>query len=161
MDYFTAKGIAPAPFMERHMLSVGPRPSNKLLADLRRLGVTDLVTLLSQTEGAEQIGEVAIAHGVAWHWMPLRGADLTQIDADSFKGKLTGLIETYRANTDPRRIHVHCSAGIHRTGMVAYGLLRLSGLASDQALAALKQIRPVTADGVRDDRLAFVEKALA
>jgi protein-tyrosine phosphatase len=160
MNYFTAKGIAPVPFMERHILSVGPRPSNKLLADMRILGVTDLVTLLSETEGAEQIGQRVIARDVAWHWMPLRGADLAQIDPVSFKSKLTVLAETYRASRNPCGIHVHCSAGIHRTGMVAYGLLRLSGLAPDQALAALKRIRPVTAEGVTDDRLAFVDQAL-
>jgi hypothetical protein len=80
MNYFTTKGIAPVPFMKRHILSVGPRPSNKLLADMRILGVTDLVTLLSETEGAEQIGQRVIAQDVAWHWMPLRGADLAQID---------------------------------------------------------------------------------
>jgi hypothetical protein len=39
-------------------------------------------------------------------------------------------------------------------------LLRLSGLAPDQALATLKRTRAVTADGVTDDRLAFVELAL-
>jgi hypothetical protein len=59
-DYFSAKGIAPVSFMDRHMLSAGPRPSNKLLVEMRALGITDLVTLLSETEGAEEIGQRAV-----------------------------------------------------------------------------------------------------
>ena len=123
------------------------------------LGITDVVTLLSETEGAEQIGRRVTSYQLNWHWLPLDGADPAQFDPDNFKSKLVALTEIFRAVEEPRRIHVHCSAGIHRTGMVAYGLLRLSGLGSDEGLAALKQIRAVTADGVTVDRLQFVERA--
>jgi protein-tyrosine phosphatase len=160
MDYFSAKGIAPVSFMGRHMLSAGPRPSKKLLVEMRASGITDLVTLLSKTEGAEQIGRRAIAEHVSWHWLPLDGADPLQIDSYNFKSKLIGLTETFSTGEGPRRIHVHCSAGIHRTGMVIYGLLRLTGLGPDETRAALKQIRAVAADGVREDRLLFIERIL-
>jgi protein-tyrosine phosphatase len=160
MDYFTAKGMAPVRFLDRHMLSVGPRPSKRLLADMRVLGITDLLTLLSEAEGGRQIGERAIAHQVNWHWLPLHGADPAQLDADAFRSKLIAVIEAFRASENPRRLHVHCSAGIHRTGMAAYGLLRLSGLEADQALAALVQTRSLTGEGMTDIRRQFVEQAL-
>jgi protein-tyrosine phosphatase len=83
-----------------------------------------------------------------------------QFDPDQFKSELIKLIKTFEASEDPRRIHVHCSAGIHRTGMVAYGLMRLSGLGPDAAVAAVKRIRAATADGVTEDRLHFVDRAL-
>lgn len=160
MDYFTAKGIAPVRLLDRHTLSVGPRPSNRLLADMRMLGITDLLTLLSEAEGARQIGQRAIAHQIEWHWLPLRGADPAQIDADDFGSRLVALVETLRVSENPRRIHVHCSAGIHRTGMAAYGLLRSSGLGPEQALMALKQTRALTGDGMTDIRRQFVEQSL-
>lgn len=160
MNYFATKGITPVPFINRHMLSIGPRPSNRLLADLHALGVTDLVTLLSHSEGGEQIGQRAVAHHVSWHWLPMRGADLAQIDPDMLKGRLIALAAGFRAIEEPRRIHVHCSAGIHRTGMVAYGLLRLSGLGPGDACAALARMRAVTAEGMTEDRRRFVDRVL-
>lgn len=160
MDHLTAKGIAPVRFLDRHTLSVGPRPSKLLLADMRMLGITDLLTLLSEAEGARQIGQRAVAQHVDWHWLPLHGADPAQLDAQEFGSKLLALIAALRASESARRIHVHCSAGIHRTGMAAYGLLRLSGLGPEEALTALKTTRALTGDGMTDSRRQFVEQAI-
>jgi protein tyrosine/serine phosphatase len=39
---------------------------------------------------------------------------------------------------------IHCSAGVHRTGFVAYLLLRMNGLESEQAFEKLKEMREET-----------------
>ena len=39
---------------------------------------------------------------------------------------------------------IHCAAGIHRTGLFSYSLLRISGLSKEQTLQAIQQIRNVT-----------------
>jgi len=40
---------------------------------------------------------------------------------------------------------MHCSAGIHRTGMMGHAVLRLAGLDAAEAQATLRRLRVVTA----------------
>lgn len=47
-----------------------------------------------------------------------------------------------------RRVHIHCAAGMHRTGRVAYASLRRLGLSCDDAIAEISRTRPVTDDAV-------------
>jgi hypothetical protein len=70
---------------------------------MRASGITDLVTLLSKMEGAEQIGRQAISDHVSRHWLPLDGADPLQIDPYNFKTKLVELTETFSTGAGPRR----------------------------------------------------------
>ena len=53
---------------------------------------------------------------------------------------------------------VHCSAGIHRTGMFGYALLRAVGLDREASNAKLRELRAVTAEGVGDERLAWGDR---
>ena len=41
-------------------------------------------------------------------------------------------------------VHVHCAAGMHRTGVIGYTLLRLNGYTPTSALDAIEEIRPIT-----------------
>ena len=43
---------------------------------------------------------------------------------------------------------LHCSAGLHRTGTVAYAVLRASGWGESDAARGLQLMRPETAAGV-------------
>ena len=56
---------------------------------------------------------------------------------------------------------VHCAAGIHRTGIVGYTLLRiLGGLGTEEAYAALGNMRKETFNGVEEWRIKIAEKDL-
>ena len=56
---------------------------------------------------------------------------------------------------------VHCAAGIHRTGIFAYTLLRLlGGLSQKEGYAALKDMRIETFKGVENWRIELAEKEL-
>lgn len=48
---------------------------------------------------------------------------------------------------------IHCSAGIHRTGTVAYGLLRWRGESWEEAMELIGQMRLVTLNEVGEKRL--------
>lgn len=50
---------------------------------------------------------------------------------------------------------IHCSARLHRTGAVAHGLLHFFGLDSDEAMAALVKLWPLTEKQAGDQRLAW------
>ena len=56
------------------------------------------------------------------------------------------------------RIYVHCSAGIHRTGMIKYAFLRYIEFSAENAMTTLSKLRQVTADGVGDDRKHWGEQ---
>ena len=52
---------------------------------------------------------------------------------------------------------VHCSAGLHRTGVTGYSLMRLSGLNEADAYEALGTMRKVTREDVGDHRIKIAE----
>ena len=55
---------------------------------------------------------------------------------------------------------LHCAAGIHRTGTMAYTLLRMSGYQPDEAVQGLLVMRADTHNGVGDWRIELAEKVL-
>jgi hypothetical protein len=59
-----------------------------------------------------------------------------------------------------RAILIHCSAGIHRTGMIAYALLRWRGHSEDVALAVIAKMRLHTRDGVQRKQLDWVNDTI-
>ena len=50
-------------------------------------------------------------------------------------------------------VMVHCAAGIHRTGVFAYSLLRATGLSGKGAMTKILELREVTHRGVGKDRI--------
>lgn len=137
-------------------LDVRGRPGRKYWEGATQSGVTHVVTLLSEHEGAQEVGTQAKNAGMNWTWIPLEGADPANIkDADSLRAQLTDLTSGLQ-NGDS--VVVHCAAGIHRTGMIAYALLRLSGESPDSARQRLMDMRSETANGVTEARLSWVDQ---
>ncbi|WP_372627239.1 hypothetical protein [Arsukibacterium sp.] len=134
-------------------ISVGHRPKLKLLKDFKQSGVSHIWTLLSEHEGAAEINKAARKNGLQWVWLPLengkppehsRIADIT----DCFARCKTLL-------TEGAHLYLHCSAGIHRTGMIGYAFFRYLGLSRTEALHLLENLRSVTSNGVGESRLAW------
>jgi protein-tyrosine phosphatase len=134
-------------------LALTHRPKQRDVPRLPAFGVTHVVTLLAGREGAQEIGEAVRHAGLTWIWCPLdngqppdarRTAELRPVIAE-----LAALVASGAT------ILVHCSAGIHRTGMFGYALLRQLGLEPAAAHAKLMELRAVTGEGVGADRLAW------
>jgi protein-tyrosine phosphatase len=68
---------------------------------------------------------------------------------------LNGLPNLWNALERGRSVLIHCAAGIHRTGMVAYGLLRWCGHSADEALTLIGQMRTHTRDGLQPKQLQW------
>lgn len=134
-------------------MAVSHRPKKKIFPTLKLQGCTHLLTLLSEREGAREIGDAAKHAGIEWLWFPLESGDpldsAREVEVRSFFEQIRPILES------PHHILVHCSAGIHRTGMVTYALLRYLGLEPTEARSKLHEMRPMTADGVGDNRLAW------
>lgn len=138
-------------------LCIGHRPGKALLPALREAGVTHVVTLLGPDEGAEALIDRVEEAGFASRWLPLAGARPVDepdriVEIAGFYDDLASLLE--RGNT----LYLHCSAGIHRTGMIGYGLLRHVGIPTEAAKDLLGRLRPVTLAGVTDARLDWGEQ---
>ena len=58
------------------------------------------------------------------------------------------------------KVLIHCAAGIHRTGISAYTLIRWSGLDPEQSMQTIFGIRPDTHKGVGDWRIELAEMFL-
>jgi protein-tyrosine phosphatase len=131
------------------------RPKVRALPALRAVGVTHLVTLLSRQEGAPALGAAAQAAGLGWTWVELpNGQQPAPERRDEIAG---GLAKVAALVGEGAKVAVHCSAGIHRTGMFGYALLRTCGLEPAAARETLAALRAVTAEGVGEQRLAWAE----
>lgn len=134
-------------------LTLWGRPRITSLPFLKEEGCDRVVTLLSEKEGGEEVGREVLKAQLAWTWMPLAGATpptgqakeqlLERID------ELSGYLEQGES------LLIHCSAGIHRTGMIAYALLRRRGLPAAEARETLTRIRLHTAEGMHAEHYAW------
>jgi len=115
------------------------RPPKRVIPYLPASGCTHVVTLLSEQENARELGELVTAAGMQWTWIPMasgrppRGKQNDPIGA--------ALPELSRSLDDGETLLLHCSAGMHRPGMVAYALLRWRGLARQSSVDLIAEAR--------------------
>jgi predicted protein tyrosine phosphatase len=145
---------------ELHWVAVGAgrltlwhRPGHGAFAAIAAAGCTHVVTLLSDREGGPSIGVAAKEAGLGWVWLPMPNSDEPVGDARA--ALEVGLGELSRLLDGGAALLIHCSAGIHRTGMIAYALLRSRGLSRDDALAVLSAARHHTREGVKARHLRW------
>ncbi len=136
-------------------LALRGRPKLALLPQLRGLGCDRLVTLLSAREGALTLGRAAQASGLAWTWAPLengrRPADLAARTLARTARELVARL----GEGEGEGVLIHCAAGLHRTGMLAYAVLRLLGLSPEGARARLAELRRETVEAMREHHFAW------
>lgn len=138
-------------------LAIGHKPGGKIsFSGLKNEGTTALLTLLHENEGAATIGKHTETVNIAWIWFPFSASSPHKGEAIAevynLYNRLSDLI------IDGAKIYIHCSAGIHRTGMITYGFLRFLGKNSFEAFEMLKSLRAVTADQVGVDRLLWADQ---
>jgi protein-tyrosine phosphatase len=132
-------------------IAIGHRPPLRALGSMRDSGVTHVVTVLSEAEKPQAIEAAVQAAGLSWMWLPL-GSTKT-LPARGKPEIRRALQDMTAAVEDGGRLYIHCSAGIHRTGMIAAALLFHLGHGDAEVRAALAQLRPVTAEGMGEARL--------
>ena len=137
-------------------LSIGHRPKIKTLADYKQRGVSHIVTLLSDKEGALDIKKAVYDNDLQWLWLPLENAQPPCLDRND------EIVETFNKwktlLNEQAHFYIHCSAGIHRTGMIAYAFLRYLGLNVPEATRQLEQMRLTTAENVGHHRLTWGDR---
>lgn len=132
-------------------LAIGHRPPLRAFRAMRGAGVTHVTTVLSRAEGAERIGAAAARAGMDWIWIELGSTkSLPQRRRADIAAAMSAMVAVLDAGG---RIYLHCSAGIHRTGMITAALMFHLGRDETQVRAILAALRPLTATEVGDARL--------
>ncbi len=134
-------------------LALAHRPGLYAISTLHTQGCTRVVTLLSEREHAQTIGDAVQAAQMAWSWLPLQNGKFPQAEAHSM---LLAALPVLSACLDRgEAMMIHCAAGIHRTGMVTYALLRWRGLDQAEALEVIGKLRPHTREGIQPRQIAW------
>lgn len=138
-------------------LAIGHKPGGKISYEgLKDEGATTVLTLLNENEGSALIGKELNKVNIEWIWFPFSASK--PLDGDdkilvfNLYNKLSALLE------NGGKIYIHCSAGIHRTGMVTFGLLRFLGNKRQESLILLQTLRDVTATQVGEERLIWSDQ---
>ncbi len=137
-------------------LCVGHRPSKKKTEALKIQGATHLLTLLTDSEGAKSVEKLALSHELTWLWFPMEGGDPLPAARDNEARQLFSEMKALLEQGES--IYIHCSAGIHRTGMLTNGLLRYLGNSQTEAEELLTALRQETSQGVGDHRKAWGDR---
>lgn len=140
-------------------LCIGHRPKVFDILDLRDEGFTHVVTVLGESEKARDIGREVERSGLVWIWLPLRSAKVPVKDNESIENIEAGLNRLLPLFSDPQsqcKVYLHCSAGIHRTGMITIALLSSLGYTEEKMMEVLMELREVTAMNVGEDRVRWV-----
>lgn len=142
--------------VEGGKLAIGHRPAKKRLEALRMQGCTHILTLLSEREGSDDIRRGTIAAGIEWIWFEMENGDPPAPSRDEESKALFKKLSN--ALKKGARIYIHCSAGIHRTGMLTYGLLRYLGHNQEAADGLLHTLRQDTSEGVGEARKLWASR---
>lgn len=134
-------------------LALYHRPRNTDFPLLREIGCTHIITLLKDSEGAQRYGTMTTNAGIEWIWLPVPNGKYPEGEVHDRLIEAMPMLS--QLLDDGKSILIHCSAGIHRTGMVAYGLLRWRGLDSAHAMKLIAQTRQETAEGMLEKRMRW------
>lgn len=120
-------------------------PSRAQLSAWRRRGATDVVTLQRADEMPPWLPEACAALGLYWHHLPLSGRRLATAADQRALARLPQLA-TLLSSAPARRLLFHCAAGLHRTAVAIYLVLRHLGLDAADATRAIGEARRITGE---------------
>ena len=134
-------------------LALYHRPGGTDFPALRELGCTHIITLLKESEGAQRYGTMTRNAGMEWVWISVPNGKYPE--GEVHDRLIQAIPNLSQLLDDGKSILIHCSAGIHRTGTVAYGLLRWRGLDRKQAMKLIGHARKETAEGMMEKRMRW------
>lgn len=130
-------------------LALGHKPGKRLRAQLEATGCTLVVSLLSEEESRAEGGPNRVR-------LPLSGAAPPGPERDEDVRSLFAAMTAELARGG--KVFVHCSAGLHRTGMIAYAYFRHLGMSPEAATTAIRELRELTATELTRERCAWGDR---
>ncbi len=144
------------------LITAAGAPSPKRLRAWSEHQVTDVVTLQRADEMRSTLPQLCEAHELRWHHLPLSGK---RLEAPEDLQALAGVHALLQRLEDPKtKMVVHCAAGMHRTGVCLYLMLRSAGVAPEESVRKVEQARALTGRELqrtmRSGRLADLAEAI-
>lgn len=133
-----------SPLGRGHVTAAGA-PSRARLARWAARGVTDVLTLQRADEMRPWLPAACAELGMTWRHLPISGRRMERAEDRASLAALPGLAAEM-GQDPPRLLVAHCAAGLHRTGVALYVMLRCAGNDSDAALALVRRARPLTGE---------------
>lgn len=132
------------------LLALGHRLKVKVLADIKAQGVTHVVTLLSEKEGALDVKKAVEKNNLGWLWLPLENAK----PPETYRlEEIRRMFSQWQALLEQGSyLYIHCAAGIHRTGMITYAFFRYLSLSSSESFQRLYTLRQILMEEVGYER---------
>lgn len=128
-------------------VALSHRPKLKAIACLAGQGCQRVLTIQGEDESPKKIEAAVRGAGLAWTWINVGDGRFPVGEADlRMRAGLQEVIVCLKAGES---VLIHCSAGIHRTGMFTFALLRALGLPEPEALEKIALMRPHTRNGMR------------
>lgn len=138
-------------------LALSERPKIKEVKKLVPVGCNRVVTILSaKGEQAHKIGEAVELCGMEWDWLKISNA--TGFSAEEERLFKSSINKIYRSILNGENVLVHCSAGLHRTGMFVYALLRKGGVGHEESLKTIQEIRIETYEALEEKYIDLASK---
>ena len=128
-------------------------PKVQISRSSREMGCTHIVTLLKESEHAEKYGKLTTEAGLEWVWLSVPNGKYPQ--GEIHERIIQAMPVLSQLLDEGNSLLIHCSAGIHRTGTIAYGLLRWRGVESKKAMALIHKMRKQTAEGMMEKRMQW------
>jgi len=145
-------------------LACAGAPGQAAFRNWRREAATSVVSLLRADEPAFlNARDGCTKCGFRWEHAPLSGKRAcTTLESDPHDLCSWHLIRDLlpRLFADGERVVIHCAAGMHRTGSVAFCALRHSGFSSEESLKAIEACRPVTHGALLEEQRGRPKLAL-
>jgi len=129
-------------------------PSSK---QLKSAAPDVVISLLSNKENIKAPEEYCKNMNVQWVLLDFWYSFYRILDHAECNKIVDAVQEVVNALKQNKKVLVHCSAGIHRTGIFAYWILRILGRRPEDIPAGLHLLRPVTAAQVGTLRLQAAE----
>lgn len=134
-------------------------PSQKQLMEIARDGCNCIVTLQAATEDPhiKLIQAACIQTGMEWIQLNF-WQNYYQHQGSEGHPAITRLIDQICEKVKAgQSVMLHCAAGIHRTGILIYGVLRRLGFESSATLNLIKTMRSATYEHCGTDRFNEME----
>jgi protein-tyrosine phosphatase len=114
------------------------------VGQLQAAGATALLTLMPSSEmvsnGVSALGELCAQRGLQWFHLPIEDDHAPAAEfAAAWQAQRDAV---HRLLDAGKRVAIHCKGGSGRTGLMAAQILRERGWSKDDAVAAVKAVRP-------------------
>ena len=141
-------------------IALSERPKLKELKHLVAIQCDKVVTILAaKGDQALTIGNRVRNHDIDWEWVKVQHAvKMSDVEKTAFMASVKRILVAIQNH---QQVLIHCSAGLHRTGMFAYCLLIKGGMSHEEAMETIKEIRFETYEALDEKYLAIAQDLLA